>query len=64
MSLAEMDTIIDDTADGFIAQSYDENGIITTSGIDTLQIPIDPISIQNLFIYNINTTPLGSFLII
>ena len=61
MSLAEMDTIIDDTADGFIAQSYDENGIITSSGIDTLQIPIDPISIQNLFIYNINTTPLVPF---
>ncbi len=58
MSLAEMDTIIDDTADGFIAQSYDDEGNITTSGIDTLEIPIDPINIQNLFIYNINTTPL------
>jgi len=58
MSLAAMDTIIDDTADGFIAQSYDDDGNVSTAGIDTTQIPIDPISIQNIFVYNINTTPL------
>ena len=58
MSLAQMDTIIDDTADGFIAQSYDEDGNVSTVGIDTTQIPINPVNIQNIFVYNINTTPL------
>jgi hypothetical protein len=44
-----MDTILDDTADGFIAQSYDEDGNVSTAGIDTAQIPFDPSSFQNLF---------------
>ena len=61
MSLAQLDTIIDDTADGFIAQSYDADGNVSTAGIDTAQIPFDPSSFQNLFIYNINTTPLVPF---
>jgi len=61
MSLAQLDTIIDDTADGFIAQAYDADGNVSTAGIDTAQIPFDPSSFQNLFIYNINTTPLVPF---
>ena len=61
MTLAQLDTIIDDTADGFIAQSYDADGNVSTAGIDTAQIPFDPSSFQNLFIYNINTTPLIPF---
>ena len=58
MTFSQLDTIIDDTADGFIAQSYDADGNVSTAGIDTAQIPFDPSSLQNLFIYNINTTPL------
>ena len=61
MTLTQLDTIVDDTADGFIAQSYDEDGNVSTAGIDTTQIPFDPSSIQDLFIYNINTTPLVPF---
>ena len=61
MTFSQLDTIIDDTADGFIAQSYDADGNVSTAGIDTAQIPFDPSSFQNLFIYNINTTPLVPF---
>ena len=61
MTFSQLDTIIDDTADGFIAQSYDADGNVSTAGIDTAQIPFDPSSLQNLFIYNINTTPLVPF---
>ena len=61
MTFSQLDTIIDDTADGFIAQSYDADGNVSTAGIDTPQIPFDPSSFQNLFIYNINTTPLVPF---
>ena len=61
MTFSQLDTIIDDTADGFIAQSYDADGNVSTAGIDTTQIPFDPSSFQNLFIYNINTTPLVPF---
>ena len=61
MTFSQLDTIIDDTANGFIAQSYDADGNVSTAGIDTTQIPFDPSSFQNLFIYNINTTPLVPF---
>ena len=51
MTFSQLDTIIDDTADGFIAQSYDADGNVSTAGIDTTQYPlILPVSKICLFI--------------
>ena len=55
-----MDTSIDDSLDGFIGRTYDENGdpIVSSSEISTDQIPFDPGKIKDIFIINTNMTPL------
>ena len=60
LSIAQLDTSIDDSLDGFIGRSYDENGdpIVSSSEISTDQIPFDPGKMKDIFIINTNMTPL------
>ncbi len=56
---ADLDILIDDSSDGFIGQTYDENGNIIESGFISLDdIPIDPGDYENLFVINQNMVPL------
>ena len=60
MTLVQMDTILDDSLDGFIGQMYDEDGNKKESSfspIDTSLIP-NPSDYKDLFIININMIPL------
>ena len=60
LSIAQLDTSIDDSLDGFIGRTYDENGdpIVSSSEISTDQIPLDPGKMKDIFIINTNMTPL------
>ncbi len=62
MSRAEMDTALDDSLDGLIGVSYDDEGNIVgdPTMIDTSQI-FDPLQYSNIFTININMTPLIPF---
>ena len=57
MSIAQMDTSLDDSLDGYIARSYNDLGSVTSSGISTEGIP-DPTKFEDIFVANINMTPL------
>ena len=57
MSISQMDTSLDDSLDGYIARSYDDLGAVTSSGISTEGLP-DPTKFEDIFIANINMTPL------
>jgi len=60
MTLAEMDTTLDDSLDGFIGQVYNDDGSIgegSISPIDTLSIP-NPSDYKDIFTINTNMIPL------
>ncbi|MBF89961.1 MAG: hypothetical protein CMG75_09995 [Candidatus Marinimicrobia bacterium] len=57
MSIAQMDTSLDDSLDGYIGRSYDDLGSIVSGGISTQGLP-DPTKFEDIFIANINMTPL------
>jgi hypothetical protein len=57
LTLAEMDTALDDSVDGFVGRLYDEFGAVTSLGF-TLDEMIDPSIVQDFFIVNQYMTPL------
>ncbi|NIA18795.1 MAG: hypothetical protein GWO85_01720, partial [Simkaniaceae bacterium] len=59
MSLAELDTILDDTLDGLIGTEYDENGQVTPGSLmlDTTALT-SPLDYEELFTVNQYMTPL------
>ena len=59
MTRTQLDTALDDTLDGKIGTTYDENGNITEGSLnfDTLDV-YDPLQFEDLFIININMLPL------
>ncbi len=59
MTRTQLDTALDDTLDGFIATTYDDNGVVSEGSmlIDTSSI-FDPMAYENIFIMNINMLPL------
>ncbi|MBH31970.1 MAG: hypothetical protein CMG71_08345 [Candidatus Marinimicrobia bacterium] len=57
MNVAQMDTSLDDSLDGYIGRSYNELGEITGSGVSIEGLP-DPTKFEDVFIANINMTPL------
>ena len=63
MSRAALDTIADDSLDGWIGVQYDSlgNEISSSSKIDTGAIFFDPIKFQDIFIINSSMTPLVPF---
>lgn len=60
LSIADLDTALDDSLDGFIGLEYDEEGneIIGATRISTDQILIDPEKFKDIFIINTNMSPL------
>ena len=60
MSIANLDTALDDSLDGYIGLQYDENGNEITGSIEieTGDIPFDPIKFRDIFIINTNMSPL------
>ncbi len=60
MSIAGLDTALDDSLDGYIGLQYDKDGneITGVTKISTDQIFIDPDKLKDLFIINTNMTPL------
>lgn len=59
MTLAELDTALDDSLDGLIGVNYDENGLVMAGSmmIDTLNL-IDPVLYEKFFTLNQYMTPL------
>jgi len=57
LTLAEMDTVLDDSADGFVGRLYDEYGLVTTLGF-TLEEMMDPAVVEDFFTVNQYMTPL------
>jgi len=59
MSIAELDTALDDSLDGWIGTQYDENGLILPGSllIDTLAL-FNPLDYENLFTVNQYMIPL------
>lgn len=57
LTLAEMDTALDDSVDGFVGRLYDEWGAVTSLGF-TLEDMMDPSVVQDFFIVNQYMTPL------
>ena len=55
MSIADLDTALDDNLDGYIMSSYEDS--IRTGGISTEGLP-DPSSYEDIFVANIYMTPL------
>ncbi len=55
MSIADLDTTLDDSLDGYIISVYEDS--IRTGGISTEGLP-DPISYEDIFVANIYMTPL------
>ncbi len=55
MSIADLDTALDDNLDGYIISSYEDS--IRTGGISTEGLP-DPSSYEDIFVANIYMTPL------
>lgn len=62
MTRTQMDTALDDTLDGLIGVTYDENGLanVGTVAIDTAEV-LDPIFWKSFFTINANMTPLVPF---
>ncbi|MEA1882023.1 MAG: hypothetical protein U9N31_06435 [Candidatus Marinimicrobia bacterium] len=60
MSIAALDTALDDSLDGYIGLRYDKDGkeISGTTKIKTSELPFDPIKFQDIFIINTNMSPL------
>ncbi|MCH8068570.1 MAG: hypothetical protein IID16_04775 [Candidatus Marinimicrobia bacterium] len=58
MSKDDMDVLLDDTTDGFIGRTYDENGAVDEEGISLDNIPIDPADYEGIFVINENMVPL------
>ena len=60
MSIAELDTALDDHLDGYIGLQYDEKGeeLTGSTKISTDMILINPENFKDLFIINTNMTPL------
>ena len=63
MSRAALDTMTDDSLDGWIGVQYDSlgNEIISSTKIDTAAILFDPVKFQDIFIINSSMTPLIPF---
>ena len=59
MTRTQLDTALDDTLDGKIGTTYDEDGNITEGSLnfDTLDV-YDPLEFEDIFIMNINMLPL------
>ncbi len=59
MSLAELDTALDDSLDGLIGTNYDENGLIEPGSmlIDTTAL-VNPLEYEDIFTINPNMVPL------
>lgn len=59
MTRTQLDTALDDTLDGLIGTTYDEDGKISDGSlnVDTLDF-LDPLKYEDLFIMNINMLPL------
>ncbi|MFQ6616691.1 MAG: hypothetical protein ACE5HZ_08015 [Fidelibacterota bacterium] len=57
MTLAQLDTALDDSADGYLGRTYDEEGMVTGTGF-SLEDIIDPSAFQDLFIVNAFMVPL------
>ena len=57
MSIADLDTALDDSLDDYIGRSYDENGKVTSSGFSVEGLP-DPSQFEDVFVANIYMTPL------
>ncbi len=59
MTKAKMDTVLDDTLDGYVGRQYDEDGNVSDDGLVALDdIPFDPEKLKDWFIVNINMVPL------
>ena len=60
LTIAQLDTTLDDSLDGYIGRIYDEDGkpLQSTSEISTDQILFNPESLKDFFIINTNMTPL------
>ncbi|MDP6965989.1 MAG: hypothetical protein QF551_01810 [Candidatus Marinimicrobia bacterium] len=59
MTKAKMDTVLDDTLDGYVGRQYDDDGQVSDEGLVALEdIPIDPEKFRDWFIVNINMVPL------
>ncbi len=58
MTRTQLDTALDDTLDGKIGTTYDEDGNITEGSLnfDTLDV-YDPLEFEDIFIMNINMLP-------
>ncbi len=63
MSRTALDTMTDDSLDGWIGVQYDSlgNEIISSTKIDTAAILFDPVKFQDIFIINSSMTPLIPF---
>lgn len=57
MTLAQLDTALDDSADGFIGRSYDDDGVVTAVGFSLEEI-VDPADFRDLFVVNAFMVPL------
>lgn len=59
MTLADLDILMDDSLDGWIGQTYDEDGNIETDGFFEItdEIP-DPADYEDIFVLNPNMVPL------
>jgi len=59
MTRTQLDTALDDTLDGLIGTTYNDNGTVSEGSmlIDTSSI-FDPLDYKNIFIMNINMIPL------
>ena len=60
MSKTKLDTVLDDSLDGYIGLQYDKDGkeISGTTKIKTSDILIDPEKLKDIFIINTNMSPL------
>lgn len=57
MTLAQLDTAMDDSADGYLGRTYDEQGVVTGSGYSLEEI-VDPSIFRDFFIVNAHMVPL------
>lgn len=57
LTLAQMDTALDDSVDGFVGRLYDDYGVVTSLGF-SIEDLMDPSSVKDFFIVNQYMTPL------
>ncbi|MFH1850829.1 MAG: hypothetical protein ABIA75_00640 [Candidatus Neomarinimicrobiota bacterium] len=59
ISKAALDTLMDDSTDGWIGRTYNDDGSIADNGfVEVDAIPIDPADYENIFTINENMIPL------